>query len=67
MHSFKHTLKTALENCVLCRGAHSASESYEYAEKMHTVVVSKLKDELKAILESDEPQAELRKIIKELE
>jgi Mn-dependent DtxR family transcriptional regulator len=42
-------IKMALENVVLCRGAHTAKESYEYAEKMEAVIKSNLVERLKAI------------------
>jgi hypothetical protein len=48
------TIKVALENCVLCRGAHSAEESYEYAKKMEEVIKLAIKKRLSEALENIE-------------
>jgi len=42
-------IKMALENVVLCRGTHSAKESYEYAQRMEEVIKSNLVERLKSI------------------
>ena len=41
-------IKMALENIVLCRGANTASESYDYAKRMERVIKDNLVAKLKA-------------------
>ena len=61
-------IKMALENTVLCRGANSAKESYEYAERMEEVIKSNLVERLKAIaLNPGTALEELDNFITELE
>lgn len=45
------TIKTALENVVLCRGANGPKESYEYAERMEIVIKEAIKQRLLEALE----------------
>jgi Mn-dependent DtxR family transcriptional regulator len=51
------TIKAALENVVLCRGANSAKESYEYAEKMESTIksamIARLQECLKRVEQDD--------------
>jgi hypothetical protein len=54
MTSISATIKIALENAVLCRGAHGAKESYEYAEKMEIVIKQAIKEKLLEALENIE-------------
>jgi hypothetical protein len=54
MTSISATIKIALENAVLCRGAHGAKESYEYAEKMEAVIKQSIKEKLLEALENIE-------------
>ena len=54
MSSISATIKIALENAVLCRGAHGAKESYEYAEKMEAVIKQSIKEKLLEALENIE-------------
>ena len=57
----------ALENVVLCRGAHSASESYEYAKKMDRMIINSIITELEeALAKGDGLEEEVKKIIKDL-
>ena len=56
-------IKAALENTVLCRGTHSAKESYEYAERMEAMIKTELVRRLEEI--KDNPEA-IRNLIKEL-
>jgi hypothetical protein len=51
MSNLSYTIKTALENTVLCRGAHSAKESYEYAAKMEKMIKDLIKKEADDIIE----------------
>ena len=46
MSNFINHIKLALENTVMCRGSNPAKESYEYAEKMETMLKTQLKEEL---------------------
>ena len=62
-----HTIKTALENTVLCRGANPAKESYEYALKMEVAIKQSIIDRLTQIIVEDEDTKEsLKKLIIEL-
>jgi hypothetical protein len=62
------TIKAALENVVLCRGAHSAKESYEYAEKMEATIKAAIKERLHQALERGaELEEAVCEIIEELE
>ena len=68
MTSISATIKIALENAVLCRGAHGAKESYEYAEKMEAVIKQSIKEKLLEALENIEDLEEsIYDIIDELE
>jgi len=61
-------IKMALENVVLCRGAHTAKESYAYAEKMERMIKSNLVERLKGIaLNPGTAAEELDTFIVELE
>jgi Mn-dependent DtxR family transcriptional regulator len=61
-------IKMALENTVLCRGAHSPKESYEYAARMEEVIKENLVTRLKAIIVNPETAVEdIEKFIVELE
>jgi hypothetical protein len=59
----KNLIKMALENIVLCRGAHSAAESYDYAAKMEKMIVDNFILHLKAA--KDHPHG-IDELIKEL-
>lgn len=59
----KNLIKMALENIVLCRGAHGAAESYEYAAKMEKVIIDNLILHLRAA--KDQPNG-IDELIKEL-
>lgn len=64
----KAIIKIALENCVLCRGAHSAKESYEYAEKMEVAIRTAIRETLTTALKDKENLEEnILQIIKNLE
>jgi hypothetical protein len=68
MANISATIKAALENAVLCRGAHGAKESYEYAEKMEVVIKQAIKEKLLKALEDTETLEEsICNIIDELE
>ena len=69
MANITGTIKVALENAVLCRGAHGAKESYEYAEKMEVVIKEAIKEKLSNALASGESDLEkaIQDIIKELD
>lgn len=69
MANITGTIKMALENTVLCRGAHGAKESYEYAEKMEGVIKKSISDKLKAALASDKSDLEktIQDIVNELD
>ena len=54
MSSVSATIKAALENTVLCRGAHGPKESYEYAEKMEVVIKQSIQERLMEALASPE-------------
>ena len=61
-------IKTALENVVLCRGAHPAKESYEYAEKMERTIKAAIRTRLHLALDRDGAlEEEVYAIIRELE
>jgi len=61
------TIKTALENTVLCRGGNPAKESYEYALKMEVAIKQSIIDKLNQIIDEDEDTNEsLEKLIIEL-
>jgi hypothetical protein len=62
----KNTIKAALENVVLCRGAHSAAESYAYAEKMEKMVIASIVERLTKAVECEDVKADVEKMIKEL-
>jgi hypothetical protein len=63
----KGLIKAALENTVLCRGAHSAKESYEYAEKMQAMIVDNLITRLESTLVNPETTVEdVKRLIDEL-
>ena len=64
--NIKNTIKVALENTVLCRGAHSPEESYRYAEKMERMIKESIIDRLNAIRNGENIQLELDKLIEEL-
>ena len=58
----------ALENAVLCRGAHGAKESYEYAEKMEVVIKESIKEKLSTALNAGgDLEKSIQDIINELE
>jgi hypothetical protein len=60
-------IKLALENTVLCRGAHGAKESYEYAEKMESVIKNSIKETLRHALENtDDLETRIKEIIDDL-
>ena len=60
-------IKMALENTVLCRGAHGARESYEYAERMEKVIKENLITRLESTLVNPETTVEdIKKLIEEL-
>lgn len=62
------TIKAALENMVLCRGAHGAKESYEYAEKMEVVIKQAIKEKLlEALEEIEDLEESIYDILDELE
>ena len=63
MSRLSQTIKITLENTVLCRGAHGARESYEYAERMERVIKAHMVEELEAA--GNDPE-KLSKIIKGL-
>jgi hypothetical protein len=65
--NIKDTIKIALENTVLCRGCHSAKESYQYAEKMESVIKESIIDRLKMIKNSNDPVLDLTRLVEELE
>jgi hypothetical protein len=54
MSNISGTIKIALENTVLCRGAHGPKESYEYAEKMEIVIKQSIQERLTKALEAPE-------------
>jgi hypothetical protein len=54
MTNISAVIKIALENAVLCRGAHGPKESYEYAEKMELVIKQAIKKKLLEALENIE-------------
>ena len=61
-------IKMALENVVLCRGANTASESYDYAKRMERVIKDNLVAKLKAFTVNPETTVEdLNNFITELE
>ena len=61
------TIKAALENVVLCRGAHGPKESYEYAEKMEHIIKAAVQQRLrKALTKTQNLEEELNAIIEEL-
>lgn len=61
------TIKTALENTVLCRGANGPKESYEYAERMESVIKEAIKQRLlKALEETANLEERVCAIIDEL-
>ena len=51
-------IKMALQNVVLCRGAHGARESYEYAERMERLIKDILVEKLKAFTVNPETTVE---------
>lgn len=62
------TIKLALENTVLCRGAHPAKESYAYAENMEELIKNSIRETLERALEDPEIlESSILKIIKNLE
>lgn len=62
------TIKAALENTVLCRGAHGAKESYEYAEKMEVMIKQAIKEKLlEALEEIEDLEESIYDILDELE
>lgn len=68
MASISGTIKIALENAVLCRGAHGAKESYEYAEKMEVVIKESIKEKLASALNAGgDLEKSIQNIINELE
>jgi hypothetical protein len=61
-------IKQALENTVLCRGAHSSKESYEYAARMEGAIKKTLRDRLQVILNNPKTvEEDLKKLIAELD
>ncbi len=61
-------IKMALENAVLCRGAHGARESYEYAQRMEGVIKYHLVERLKTIAaDTDTVVENIKAFIVELE
>ena len=61
-------IQFALENTVLCRGAHNAKESYEYAQRMEGVIRNSIKETLQHALENtDTLENCIKEIIKDLE
>jgi hypothetical protein len=68
MANISATIKAALENAVLCRGAHGPKESYEYTGKMEVVIKEAIKEKLLKALEDTETLEEsICNIIDELE
>jgi hypothetical protein len=68
MANISGTIKMALENAVLCRGAHGAKESYEYAEKMEVVIKESIKEKLSTALNAGgDLEKSIQDIINELE
>lgn len=68
MANISATIKIALENTVLCRGAHGPKESYKYAEKMEVVIKQSIKEALLEALENIEDLEEsIYDILDELE
>ena len=62
------TIKLALENAVLCRGANTAKESYAYAENMEELIKHSIRETLERALEDPEIlESTILKIIKNLE
>lgn len=62
------TIKAALENTVLCRGAHGDKKSYKYAEKMEVVIKQAIKEKLlEALEEIEDLEESIYDIINELE
>lgn len=57
-------IRMALENTVLCRGAHNPKESYDYAEKMERVIKEEM---VKRLVEIRANPEKLEELIKELE
>ena len=65
--SIQQSIKYALENTVLCRGAHSAKESYEYAEKMEVHIKRAITEKLNHIIDEDRDSNEmLEELIQQL-
>lgn len=60
-------IKIALENIVLCRGAHDARESYEYAERMEKMLRNMLRNELMEIVNDVDIKEKLCDFITKLE
>ena len=67
MNDISRIIKLALENTVLCRGANSAKESYQYAEKMEVTIKRSIIQKLNQIQNSNNPVSELKELVKELE
>jgi hypothetical protein len=62
------TIKLALENTVLCRGANTAKESYAYAENMEELIKHSIRETLVHALENtDTLENCIKEIIKDLE
>lgn len=66
--TIKSTVKMALENTVMSRGALDAKTAYEYAERMELVIIEKIKETLRHALENtDDLETCVREIIDDLE
>jgi hypothetical protein len=59
-------IKMALENVVLCRGAHSAKESYEYATRMEKVIKHAIEQRLLESLGKDDIRRDIQRVIDQL-
>jgi hypothetical protein len=66
--NIKSTVKMALENTVMSRGALGAKAAYEYAERMESVIIEKVIETLRHALENtNDLDTCVREIIDDLE
>lgn len=63
MTKLSRTIKVALENTVMCRGGNGPKESYEYAERMESVIKLAIAESLE---EAGNDPEKLLKMIKDL-
>jgi hypothetical protein len=66
MSSINSVIKMALENTVLCRGSHGPKESYEYAVKMENMIKKGITEKLLTVLESQDTENGIKKLISEI-